>query len=54
MRYIGSTITSSRNTTPIITTWFYFLIKKEGSAMPTLKDPIPSGLPYFRHFYLAY
>lgn len=36
-----------------MTTWFYFLTKNEGRAIPTLKDEVPSGFPNFIQFYLA-
>jgi hypothetical protein len=51
---MGRIITTKRKTMPIIATWFYFLTKKEGRAIPTLNEPAPSGFPYFKHFYLAY
>ena len=51
---MGRMITTSRNTKPMIITWFYFLMRNEGRAIPTLKELAPSGFPYFRHFYLAY
>ncbi len=54
MRYIGRMMTSKKKTTPMMITWFYCLIKKEGSAIPTLVDAAPSGLPYLRHFSFAY
>lgn len=53
MRKIGSTITTITKTIPMITTWFYFLTKNDGKAIPTLKEDVPSGLPNFRQFYLA-
>ena len=38
---MGKTITTSTKTMPIITTWFSFLTKKEGNAIPTLNDDVP-------------
>jgi hypothetical protein len=31
-------MTTIKNTKAIIKTWFYFLIKKEGKAIPTLNE----------------
>lgn len=47
-------ITTIIKTIPIMKTWFYFLIKNEGKAIPTLKEELPSGLPNLRQFYLAF
>jgi hypothetical protein len=38
---------------PMITTWFYFLTKNDGNAIPTLNDEVPYGLPNFKQFYFA-
>jgi hypothetical protein len=35
---MGKMITTSTNTTAIIVKWFYFFIKNEGRAIPTLKE----------------
>lgn len=53
MRKIGNTITTIINTILIIITWFYFLTRNVGNAIPTLKDAVPYGLPYFKQFYFA-
>lgn len=47
-------MTTMTKTNPMITTWFYFLTRNEGKAMPTLKDELPSGLPNFKQFYFAF
>ena len=36
-----------------IATWFFLSRKKLGIAILTLKDPGPSGLPYFLNFSIA-
>lgn len=40
-------MTTITKTNPMIATWFYFFIRNEGSAIPTLKELLPKNFIIF-------